>query len=174
VTEVNAGHDALGTIADINLYNGTLYTLVPGTEQLLRSRASLTGYEAGTPWIISKNDQSLTDARALAIDGDVYIATATTLRKFRQGRELPWSVTNLALQNPLDLWTSADSSYLYVLDPGAQKIIVIAKETDSVIAQYMDDTLGSAIGFLVDEPAKRITIATREALFSFTPEHLLQ
>lgn len=172
--EVAAGYDTLGAIADIQLYNGTLYTLVPTAEQLLRSRASITGFEPGTPWIVSKNDRPLTDARALAIDGDIYIATSNTLRKFRQGRELPWSVANLTLQNPLDLWTSPESRYLYVLDPGAKKIVVIAKATDSIVAQYLNDALSAAVGFVVDETNKRITVATRDALSTFTPEHLLQ
>jgi hypothetical protein len=171
-TEVPSSFESLSTVADIALYNSTLYSLLPATDQILKARPSIAGFEAGTPWIISQ-EQPLTEARALAIDGDMYVVTAKTVRKFRQGRELPWT-TSVTLVNPLDAWTDPASSNIYILDAGNKRIVVINKETGAVAGQYLHDDLGNAIGFLVDEAQKRITFATRDSLFDFTPDHLLQ
>ena len=66
------------------------------------------------------------------------------------------------------------SPNLYILDPGSKRISVINKETGAIVGQYLHDSLEGAIGFLVDEAQKRLTFATRDSLFDFTPEHLLQ
>lgn len=171
---LTSGTNKLPLPADIFAYNGNMYVLARGSEQIVRMRPQLGGFDAGTPWITQKN-QSLADARAIAIDGDVYVATPSSIIKFRQGREIDFTVSGLgALKNPIDLWTIPESKYLYLLDSGVGRLIVIDKATGNVTTQYVAPELNDAVAMRVEESSRTATVITKTSAISFPLEHLLQ
>ena len=131
-----------------------------------------TGYEAGTPWVTS-DTTGLDAGRALAIDGDVYVLTASNILKFSSGKQQPLSLGTFepALQNPTDMWTNIASTYLYVLDSGAKRVLVFNKKGE-FITQYVSDELAGSMRVFVDEEKQIITVTSATTIASFPATHL--
>lgn len=174
ITPIVSGVNDLASVQDLVMYNEALYVLTADGDQIIKMRARGDGYEAGTAWITSSTS-SLSDARAFAIDGDIYVVTDERIVKYRSGREQTFSYKTLdpALSNPIAIWTDTESSYLYVLDPGESRVIVMDKDGD-LITQYHADELAGAVSMIVQEDKRRILIATKNEILSFSTTHLLQ
>lgn len=167
-----SGADKLPSIEDIGWYNGNVYLLSANAGQIVKMRPQGSGYEAGTPWVTSSTS-SLADARALAIDGDVYVLTKNGIIKFSSGKEQPFTLGGFdpAFQNPTDIWTSLASSYLYILDPDAKRVVILNKKGE-FITQYMSNDLAGTFRIFVDEEKKIITATSPSAILSFPATHL--
>ncbi len=173
---VSSGVNSLASAEDITLYNDTLYVLSAASQQIVKMRAQGTNYEGGTNWI-SDRASDLTGAKALAIDGDLWVLTNTDVVRFKSGREVPWTHDALdpALSQAVDIWTSIDSPYLYILtkDEGG-RVVVYNKSTGKLVAQYETPELANVISFVVREDTKEIIFATPTKIWSFSATHLLK
>jgi hypothetical protein len=174
LTPIVSGINDLASVEDLITYNEALYVLTADGDQIVKMRARGDGYEAGTAWVTSSTS-SLTNARAITIDGDLYVLTTDRILKYRSGHEQGFSHETIDpdLSNPLAIWTDTESSYLYILDPGESRVIVMDKDGD-LVTQYNADELSDAVGMIVQEDQRRILIATKGAIFSFSTTHLLQ
>ncbi|MDO8629595.1 MAG: hypothetical protein Q7R41_03820, partial [Phycisphaerales bacterium] len=172
---IASGVEGMASAEDMVTYNGSLYILSAASQQVVKMRPQGDGYEAGTPWI-SARSSDLTMARALAIDGSVFVLTPTDVVVYKSGREVTWEHDPIepGLNNPIDIWTSLDSPYLYILDSGEGRVIVYNKETGDIVTQYASDSLKGSIGFVVRESDKQILVATPNKIMTFTATHLLQ
>ena len=172
---IQSGTTAMLSVEDIVSYGSNLYALSAGSGQVVKMRPLGTAYEAGTPWIVAK-DSDLTNARALAIDGDVYILTTHDVLRFHSGKEDHWVHTAIdpELVNPVDMWTDIGSKFLYVLDPGSSRVIVMNKATGNIEAQYTSPDFKNAVGFSIEESANRIVVVTSDKALGFTAEHLVK
>lgn len=169
-----SGTNKLQSIEEIVSYGENLYALTATNNQIIRMRAQGAVYDGGTNWIIS-SDAPLSQARGMTIDGDIYVLTNTTIRKFRSGIEQTFNLSqpDPNLQNPTRIWTSSESSYLYVLDMDPGRVIVFNKDGE-FITQYMDEVFNNAIQFIVREEKKTIVIITKDSFYEFPAEHLLR
>ncbi len=169
-----SGANALESVDQIFLYNDTLYVLSAATQQLVKMRSQGTGYEAGTSWIASL-DSDLSTAMDLAIDGDIFIATATTITRFNSGLELSFELDRIdpPLTNPENLWTTIGTDYLYLFEPDQERLLVFDK-SGNLRAQYIDPLFANGIDMIVREEEKRILVVTDSEIVSFPAEHLLQ
>ena len=172
---ITSGLDGLASAEDISAYNGTLYALTAKSQQIVKMRPQGDGYEAGTLWITAATSD-ITSARALTIDGNIYVLTQNNVRSYFSGREQTWqpAAFDPALVNPTDIYTNPDSAYLYILDPGSSRIIVLKKADGSLVAQYVNDAFASAVSFMIDETNNSMTVITSTAALDFTPRHLVQ
>ena len=174
LTPIVSGTNDLVSVEDIAMYNDALYVLTADGDQITKMRARGDGYEAGTAWVTSSTS-SLNDAQAITIDGDVYVLTNERILKYRSGHEQTFSYETIDpnLSNAHDIWTSTESTYLYILDPTQQRVIVLHKNGD-LVTQYAAPELGEAVAFVVQEDQRRILIATTTSILSFPTTHLLQ
>ncbi|MFA5946330.1 MAG: hypothetical protein WC802_05505 [Patescibacteria group bacterium] len=172
---IQSGTTAMLSVEDVVSYGSNLYALSAGSGQVVKMRPLGTAYEAGTPWIVSK-DSDLTNARAIAIDGDVYILTTHDVLRFHSGKEDHWVHTAIdpELVNPVDMWTDIGSKFLYILDPGSSRVIVMNKTTGNIEAQYTAPDFKNAVGFSIEESANRIVVVTGNQALGFTAEHLVK
>lgn len=172
---ITSGVEGMASAEDVVSYNSAIYVLSAASQQITKMRVQGDGYEAGTPWI-SARSSDLTGARAIAIDGSVFVLTATDVVQYKSGREVTWDhdAAEPALKNPIDIWTSVDSSYLYILDSGEGRVIVYDKTSGNIATQYASDTIKGSIGFVVRESDKQILIALPGKVVTFTATHLLQ
>lgn len=172
---IQSGTSAMLSVEDIVTYGSNVYALSAGSGQIVKMRPTGTSYEAGTPWIVSK-DSDLSTARALTIDGDVYILLKHDVVKFRAGKEIVWEHSSFdpALENPTDIWTDIASKYLYVLDAGTGRVIVLDKATGNLEAQYMNEAFKNAVSFSIEESANRIVVVTGDKALGFTADHLVK
>ncbi len=175
LSPIASGTNGMASVDDIFIYNDSLYALTSMDQQIVKMRPQAEAFEGGTPWI-SARASDLSTARAIAIDADVYVLLANKIIKYTSGREATWApaVLNPPLSNPLDLWTSFESKYLYVLDPSEMRVVVIEKASGSIVAQFVADKFAQAVGFVVEEGTKKITVVTTTEALEFTPQFLVQ
>lgn len=173
-TPITSGVSGLESIEDITIYNGNVYALTSTGKQVVKMRPQGTGYDGGTIWITSANTD-LGTARSIGIDGSIYILTASSIAKFTTGKEDAYALASVepALSNAQDLWTSAESEYLYVLEPDNARIIVY-KKSGELVTQYTSEFFREAKSILVREDKNSITVATTTDIQSFAARHLLQ
>lgn len=173
---ISSGANGMASVEDITLYNDALYVLTAASQQVVKMRAQGTNYEGGTSWITDRASD-LTQAKALAIDGNLWVLTDKDVVRFKSGREVPWTHDALdpALSQAIDIWTSLESPYLYILtkDEGG-RVVVYNKETGKLVTQYETPEFGNVIGFVVREAEKQIIFATPTKVWSFAPSHLLK
>jgi hypothetical protein len=172
---LSSGTNSMLSAEDIATYGGNLFTLSAKSGQIVKMRPQGNAYEAGTAWITASSSD-LSGARALGIDGDIYVLTASNVLKFRSGKEMDWPHATIdpALVNPTDIWTDLGSKYLYILDPGASRIVVFNKDSGDIEAQYTTDEMKNAVGFIVEESANRIIFITGNKALAFTADHLVK
>ncbi len=174
ITSLTSGTDNMASVEDLVSYNSNVYALSADSSQIVKMRPQGLGFEAGTPWI-SEKTSDLSQAKALTIDGDVWILTNTDVVVFASGKERPWNHAAIdpALVKPIDLWTSVDSTYLYILDGADGRVIVMDKTSGGIVAQYLSN-IPSVVGFTVRESENRIILTTPTTVYSYTASHLLK
>jgi len=173
---ISSGANGMASVEDITLYNDALYVLTAASQQIVKMRAQGTNYEGGTSWITDRASD-LTKAKALAIDGNLWVLTDKDVVRFKSGREVPWTHDALdpVLSQATDIWTSLESPYLYILtkDEGG-RIVVYNKETGKLVTQYETPELANVLGFVVREAEKQIVFTTSTKIWSFAATHLLK
>lgn len=174
VTSLTSGIDGMASIEDISSYNSNLYALSAASGQIVKMRPQGLGFEAGTPWITAKTSD-LSRAKALAIDGSLWVLTDTDIIVFKSGRETPWDHAKIdpAIMKPLDIWTNLESTYLYILDGSDGRVVVMDKAKGGIVAQYVVN-LSGVVSFVVREAENRILLTTPTAVYSYTATHLLK
>lgn len=172
---LTSGVDGLKSTEDMTVYNSALYVLVAADQQIVKMRPQGDGYELGTPWITARSND-ITDARALTIDGSVYVLTSNNVRVFFSGKEQSWTLGTLTtpLNNPVDIFTTPESEDLTILDPQNNRIVVVNKTTGAIVAQYVSESLSQGLTISVDEVANTISVLTPTSLLQFTPGHLVR
>ena len=171
-----SGANDLWSVEDIIEYNESIYVLSATAKQITKMRERGDGYEAGTPWISSTDsDTDLSSARALAIDGNIYVLTQDDVVSLLSGRQQTFNLDSISPQmsDPIDIWTDADSQFIYILEPAESRVIVLDKE-GSLIAQYTNDTIAQAHSMIVQEDSNSIIVVTDTTAYTFAAEHLLQ
>lgn len=174
ITSLTSGIDGMASIEDVSSYNDNVYALSAASGQIVKMRPQGLGFEAGTPWITAKTSD-LSHAKALAIDGSLWVLTDTDVVVFKSGRETPWSHAKIdpAIVKPIDMWTDVDSKYLYILDGSDGRVVVMDKEKGGIVAQYVANLPG-VVSFVVREGENRILLTTPTAVYSYTADHLLK
>jgi hypothetical protein len=148
-------------IMDLKTFLGNIYLLVPVKNQILKFTALATlsgvaeGYSVGSGWLAA--DVDISDAVSLTIDGAIYVLKKDgRLLKFEKGN-LVGDFEIKGLDKPLDkpqsIFTTVGSEYLYILDAGNKRVVVIRK-TGFYHSQYRyegDQAFLDPKGLFVDE-----------------------
>lgn len=153
-------------IVDGFVYNVRLYTLDRREEQIYKHTKTQTGYDKGTPWIANKTS-SLADARALAIDSDIYVLKDSgDILLFDAGEERPFEAIDLdpPLEHPTDIWTYADVDALYILEPANRRLVVLNKD-GTLIKQYTSSLWAEPQSMLIDSENNAAYILDRQRIY---------
>lgn len=158
-------------INDLYLYNQKLYTLDTTSNQIYKHTPTLVGFARGMPWL--KEDLEIQNATSIAIDGSIYLAKSNgEIIKLTNGYKDDF-VTNIdpPLSSPTKIWTSADSLYLYILEPSKKRLIVLDKE-GKLKNQYFGEIFNDLRDFFVLEKEKKIYLLNETLIFEIIATHL--
>ena len=173
-TGINTVEGEFGDVHDTLHYGERLYVLT--SSQLYRHQRLENGeYGPGTAWIT--DPVSLDNSSAVSIDGSVWIAYADgTLRKLEKGIEVGADISAIdpALTNIVDMWTTADTTLLYALDVGGNRVVVYNKETHELVGQYVDEQFAQGMSISVDTSARSATVITPTGALTFPLTSVLQ
>lgn len=163
---------------DLEAYANRLYFLRPTSGsvegQIVRFTRTGASFDQETEWITSRTVPFDT-AVSLTVDGSVYVLMADgSISRFANGSEEGWG-TNLVdprITQATKVWTSSESSYLYVLEPSTQRLIVFKKDTGEFVVQYRSDAFSGVTDFIVDEGGYTMYLLAGSKLYSIAPSHL--
>ncbi len=156
-------------IKDAFVYNQRLYTLDPATNQIYKHNQTQTGYDKGTAWVKTATERDLTSAVSLAIDGDLFVLSASgTVAVFSAGDAKSFAITDLdpPLQAPKELWTYNGLENLYILEPVKKRIVVLDK-TGKLVRQYTDTTWVNPESMVINEEKKTVYVLDQNKILKF-------
>ena len=160
------------------IYANRLYLLKPdasGTEgQIVRFNRSGSSFIDESSWIKSKTS-SLNGAVSLAIDGTIFVLIKDgSILKFSNGNEEEWGtgISDPRITNATKIWTSPQSTFIYVLEPSTQRVIVFDKQTGAFVVQYRSDAFAGLTDFTVDEAGYTIYLLAGSKLYSIAASHI--
>lgn len=116
------------SITDLVVYNRRLYSLDTQNNQIYKHDSIKNGFSQGRDWI--KDGTSIKNGEALTIDGDMFVLQDGKLIKFTSGVSQAFDAEGVdpVIGNNSSLWTYTDLSYLYILDPKNERIVILNKE----------------------------------------------
>ncbi len=78
----------------------------------------------------AEDQEALSNAVSMAIDGSINVLNPTSIVKFAQGKKVEFSIKNLSvsLSNASQIYTTVDLNNIYILDRGNERVVVLDKE----------------------------------------------
>ncbi len=128
------------TVMECEDYGTKVYTLNPDQNQIVKYERTLAGLSKGTAWLA--DDSDLFKATSLALDGNIFVATSEgKIWKLHSGKaqEFNLPVLNPPLTAPNKIFTRVDYKNLYILDPPQQRVLVLSKEDNQLVKQFISD-----------------------------------
>jgi DNA-binding beta-propeller fold protein YncE len=174
LTQVSvADSEAWGDPRLIDGYSGYLYVLDAQEDRILKYAPTGNSYDSfPLSYFQPETIVDLEGAVDMAIDGYIYVLVGDNILKFSGGVEEPFSVSGLedqTLQNPVAIYTSSETQYIYVADAGAGGIVQLTKE-GAFVRQYFpprdeEGVFQSLESLFVDEAHGLLVALTAEGLF---------
>jgi len=151
----------------IGTYLTYLYVLDQQSNQIYRFPRADGGFGDKTTWL--KSAASLASASDMTIDDNIYVLQNNQVVKFTQGKTAPLTLEGSNTPVHFDhIYTTADSSSLYVIDTKNTRLVQYDKDTGVIIAQYYNTDLARATSFSVDEQNKVAYVTTASGVISLS------
>ena len=144
-----------GPVTDFEIYGNNLYTLEPDKNQIYKHAPTGSGFNSGAVWL--KSGVSVSGGKTIAVDAGIYLVKDNgEINYFVSGRAQATSFPALepALK-PIQAYTGADSSYLYLLDKENKRIVVYDKN-GNLKTQITSKDFGDLKAMTVVEKEKKI------------------
>ncbi|GEM_PF-4305247 len=169
---------APSSIAAAALYQKKLYVVDAARSRITKHLPTAGGFGKGQVWIADA--QELSNTADLTIDGALWIASSSgQIFHYFQGKKQTFPVlVDPALTGPIQLATTIDSPFLYVLEPKGNRVVVLQKEsTDTraagtLVAQYIVDRWTDLKALAIDERTKELYVMNADALEKIVMTHL--
>lgn len=155
-------------ITAMKTYSNNLYLLDQKNNQILKYTRNSSGFTEFQEWI--RDDiVDITDSIDFTIDGSIYILKKNgEIIKLLNGKLATFSLKTIdpKIRNPLKIYTSPDTQYIYILDPPEKRIVVIDKN-GNLIRQYSSPRFTSLKDFIILENEKRIYLLNSTVMYGF-------
>jgi len=162
----------------ISSYFNNLYLLVPNDNQIYKYALLANGYSNKTNYINDNSNVDLSNAIDIAIDGSIYILKKDgCVLQYLAGNLVDFEISGIPPQefdtadaeegkllSPTKIITNADIDEIYILDPGARRIVVFDKLGDYV-TQYISNKFTDLKDFWVDWENKKIYVLSGSEVY---------
>jgi sugar lactone lactonase YvrE len=162
------GVEDLKSAEAIAAYDGNLYVLDPSEGEVWRYLTGGGGFDSERGNTLGGVD--IGDARALAIDGDIYLLGASGVRHFRAEEELGPLLNGIdrELSSPAGIVVDRDQELVYIADRGNRRIVVSTRE-GVYQRQYRNPQFFDLRGIALSPDGATVYALTGEGIFAFTP-----
>jgi DNA-binding beta-propeller fold protein YncE len=157
----------------LDTYSGYLYVLDAAEDRILKYAPTGSTYDSlPLEYFQDENPPDLEPARDMAIDGYIFILAGNSILKYSGGFREDFSVSGLEgqeLSNPVAIFTSPDTQYLYAADPGLGRIVQLTKE-GAFVRQFLpprtdEGAFDGLRDLYVDEAGGRILALSVDAVY---------
>lgn len=155
-------------------YTGNIYVLDKGSSKIWRYSGAGKSFSEGDEWFGVGVNPDLSSTRAMAIDGSIWtLETDGTISKFSLGKQDSFAIKGLekGVEGAVDIFTTDESDYLYILDAMNSRVVVVTKQGDYK-AQYTSDKIRGAREIIVSENSKKLILLTGDKLYQIELKHL--
>lgn len=142
-----------------DIYQNNLY-VISGENKIFKYSRSFTGFTREALWLQKDvSPELITGAVSMAIDGNVWILKESgAILKLFKGKQEPFTYSlTPPLKNPTHIVTDLGFAYLYVLDPGTQRIVLLNKE-GVIVNQLTSEQFSSPNDLSVDEKNRKMYV----------------
>lgn len=162
-----------GDNALICAYAGNFYVLDKTSSKVWRFVGDGGIFDPKQNWFGAGVSPDLTNIVSWTLDGNVWMLTRDNkILRFSGGSPVDFSLANIDKDlNAVSIFTTQDSKYLYILDTGNARVVVVDKE-GNYKAQYLSDNIKNASKIIVSEADKKIILLEGTKLFSLDIKHL--
>jgi len=155
----NVANDFIGT------YLTYMYVLDPQNNQIYRYPRATGGFGDKTNWL--KDNTPLAGISDMTIDDNIYCIQNNSILKLFKGKKQDLALEDSNTPVNFDkLFTTIDSSSLYVLDTKNSRIVQYNKADGTITAQYFNESLSDGKSLSVDETNKVAYISTSSELLT--------
>jgi len=157
-------------VKDLVTFGGNLYLLAK--KNIWIYPATDSGFASKRAWL--KSEKDLSGAIRIAINGAIWVLKNNgEINKYLRGMEEEFKVVGLdkEFSNPTVLYTSSEDNYLYVLDRGNSRVVVLNKKGEYV-AQYRNSQIKNAFDLVVSEEAGKIFLLEGSKIYQIEMKHL--
>lgn len=151
------GFDSKSQIDDLTFYLDKMYVLDRQAKQIFRFTYYGSDFKAKQSWI--KEDLPLNNAVSLTVDGYAYVLLNNgEILKLSAGKkqEFPKITVEPKLYAPTKIFTTAESDYLYLLDPQNNRFLIINKNNGELKNQYYSQKFSELKDFLINEKERKV------------------
>jgi len=160
--------DRVGKAIAIDTYLGNIYLLVPEEEQIYKFWNLPGGYAKAQNWI--KEAVPMTGVLDMAIDGEVWLLDAAgQITRLAAGEQVPFTVSNLStpFKEPIKIFTQPGLKYLYILDRGENRVVVLEK-SGNFLRQFKGDVLSGATDLWVSSNEKTLFVLVGAKIYQIS------
>jgi len=151
---------------DLKTYSDRIYILDPERNQIWRYAQRRGGFGLAEEY---NKDAELQNGVSMAIDGFVYILNSDgTITQLYQGERQSYPLKQLPLygvESPTRIFTTADSAFLYILEPSKSRVLIFRKDRANGGAvyrtQYVFENVGELRDLVVDEDRLYVSDASK-------------
>ena len=152
-------------IVSAETYLTYAYLFDAKNNQIYRYPRAEGGFGEKTNWL--KEDLTLTDAKTMAINENVFLASEREIQKLFRGKKVEFSVEKTATPiNVTKLYTKRDSPNLYVLDKANARVVKLDND-GKILAQYYNAKIAEADDFSVNEENNLVYLLNNNGVESF-------
>lgn len=153
------------TVQGLSFFQSRLYVLDRTAGDIIRFSRGTNSLGTGSRWL--KEPASLKSARAISVDGSLFILQPNgVVEEYFNGRQGEFSLASVdpVLKNPTRLWTSADVTHLYLVDPANHRIVVFDKN-GKLVRQYQSGSWTALADIAVSESTKTVLVLSGTTLY---------
>jgi hypothetical protein len=163
----------LGNNILISAYTGNLYILDKSSSALWRYQGEGGAFSPKQNWFGAGIKPDLSGVIAWTIDGNMWMLTENNeILRFSGGSPIDFTLKNMDKDpEAIDIFTTQDSDYLYLLDKGNGRVLVVDKD-GNYKAQYISDNIKTATKIVVSETDKKMILLEGDKLYSLDIKHL--
>ena len=147
-------------IKDFVIYTNRLYTLEE--KEIYRFRKTDEGFGKEEQWL--KEDFDLKNAKAMTIDGDIYILKDNEVFKFYQGKKENFKLENILpkIKNLTSISAPLNLNNLYLLE---QNRLLIFDKSGKLIKQILSPKFTNLKGFAISQDGKKVWLLEGQKIY---------
>ncbi len=119
--------------------------------------------------VVAARDAVISQAVDIAVDGGIYVLTSNGVNKFQSGRLMDFTLPRLSqgLSGSGKIYTQKDFTYIYILDAGNNRILILDKK-GGLVKTLKSDKFTKLKDFAVDGKGKVIYVLNDGSLLKIS------
>lgn len=158
--------DQWGDVKDFAIFNGNIYVLDAGKQDIYKYLVAEKGFSDKTSYIKSGQNIQLPGTQSLAIDGSLYVAGGEIIDKLTSGVEETFNVIlpNSSTPSYTKVITTKDLNKVYLFDKSTGSVYVVSKD-GQYERQIVSSILKQADDVTVSEAEKMVLVLVKNKIY---------